>query len=75
MNEAAIKKIARGAGLNMGRFAKDRTSKRTLQRLQEDEDLAERWGAKGTPATWINGRPLQGAYPFSHVSELVRQAL
>jgi protein-disulfide isomerase len=61
LDEASLVKAAEDAGLDMARFAVDRQSAETLDRLAKSEALAKRFSVQGTPTTFVNGRRVTGA--------------
>jgi protein-disulfide isomerase len=62
-DEAALLEVAREAGLDMARFKRDMATTAYDARIARDMDLAARLGVNGTPAYFINGRPIEGAMP------------
>lgn len=68
---AKIKELAKGLGLDMGKFEKDMESDETKKMLKEDEETSMQWGARGTPAFFINGRFLSGAQPFDAFKKII----
>jgi protein-disulfide isomerase len=54
-----IKEYARQLGLNLARFEADMQSEEIKAALQEDAQLAQRVGVRGTPTIFVNGRILQ----------------
>jgi protein-disulfide isomerase len=55
---------AKKIGLNMARFKASIADGKTAKQVAADMDLAEKVGAKGTPAFFINGVFLSGAQPY-----------
>jgi protein-disulfide isomerase len=66
-----IMELAQGLGLDMDKFKKDFDSEATKKVLKEDEEAAMQWGARGTPAFFVNGRFLSGAQPIEAFDKLV----
>jgi protein-disulfide isomerase len=54
-----IKEYARQIGLNLARFEADMQSDEIKAMVQEDAQLAQRVGVRGTPTIFVNGRVLQ----------------
>jgi protein-disulfide isomerase len=63
LNEQAYEQYAQELGLNMGKWKASFTSKKYEAGIKEDQALAEKLGARGTPSFFINGKPLRGAQP------------
>ncbi len=73
-----LKSIAKKAGANMKRLARDINSKEVLRRIEEDEKEAAKFGIRGTPGFLLNGIPVKGALPADYfttkiVDRLVRE--
>ena len=69
--ESFLKRIAKEAGADMKRLAKDLNSKEVLRRIEEDEKEAARFGIQGTPGFLLNGIPVKGAYPAEHFNKKI----
>lgn len=52
-------------GLDMGRFAASIDSGKFKAQIAADQAEAAKFGARGTPTFFINGRKLRGAQPFA----------
>ncbi|OGQ13299.1 MAG: hypothetical protein A2138_28020 [Deltaproteobacteria bacterium RBG_16_71_12] len=66
--------IAQGLeGLQRGPFERCLSSERARARVTEDQRLAERFGARGTPTFFVNGRVLVGAQPLERFVEAVER--
>jgi protein-disulfide isomerase len=62
-------------GLDLEQF-KAALDKQTYKKaVDEDAALAAKWGAVGTPAFFVNGRPIQGAQPLDKFKKLVDDEL
>src|SRR5207247_2351494 len=70
-----IIEIAKGIGLDMDRFTKDLDSNAHKEMIDKQTQEAETIGSNGTPATFINGRYLSGAKPYSAFKEVVDEEL
>ena len=70
-----INKYASEAGLNADKFKKCWSEKKYQKRIEEDQGLASRLGARGTPAFFINGRFLSGAQPFPAFKAIIDEEL
>ena len=64
LNEETYVEIATQLGLDLEKFNADRKSPELAQMIAEDQKIATQFGAGGTPAFFVNGRPLSGAQPF-----------
>jgi protein-disulfide isomerase len=71
----ALAKIAERIGLDVERFRADLADPAIEAMLVEDEGVADRFGARGTPAFFVNGRFVGGAQPYSVFDTLVVQEL
>ena len=56
LDEAGIKRLAQGIGLDMKQFDEDRRSEVVVDQVTRDRKQAEALGLKGTPTVFINGR-------------------
>jgi protein-disulfide isomerase len=63
LDRATFEKYAEELHLNMGKFKAALDSHKFTASIKEDQALAEKLGARGTPSFFINGRPLRGAQP------------
>jgi len=70
-----LKSHATRAGLDAGKFADCVDGHKTKARVDADIDEAEGAGVSGTPAFFINGRPLDGAQPFSAFKQIIDEEL
>ena len=66
-------KIAKGIGLDAGKFEKDMTACAAI--VKKDQQELARVGVTGTPAFYINGRFLSGARPVANFKTIVDQEL
>lgn len=73
LEEAAIRRMAEGAGLDMTRFDRDFYDAKTDRRVQRDVDEADKFGSTGTPAFFINGRYLGGAQTKSAFAAVIAE--
>jgi len=67
--------LARELGLDVQRFRKDFADPTLAAELEADQDLAETFGASGTPNFFVNGRPLSGAQPVDAFVALIDEEL
>jgi protein-disulfide isomerase len=74
-NKDKLLAMAQGLGLDMTQFEPCLKEDRTLSRVQADTQEGQGFGVRGTPAFFINGRPLSGALPFDSFKAVIDQAL
>jgi protein-disulfide isomerase len=70
-----LKSHATRAGLDQKAFAECFDGQKMKARVDADIEEAEAAGVSGTPAFFINGRPLDGAQPFSAFKALIDEEL
>jgi protein-disulfide isomerase len=70
-----LKSYAARAGLDQKRFADCFDGGKLKTRVDADIEEAEAAGVSGTPAFFINGRPLDGAQPFSAFKQIIDEEL
>jgi protein-disulfide isomerase len=75
LSDEKYREIAQQLGLDLARFDQDRASPEVKQRVERDEQEAERLGVSGTPAFFINGRFLSGAQPFDAFKRMIDEEL
>jgi protein-disulfide isomerase len=75
LGDEQYRKYATELGLDLARFDKDRASAEVKQRIDRDEQEANRLGVSGTPAFFINGRFLSGAQPFEAFKRMIDEEL
>ena len=63
LGRADLEKYAGEIGLNVPKFKAALDSHKFKDRIKHDSDDAEKYGARGTPNFFINGRNLRGAQP------------
>lgn len=62
---------ARTVGLDTERFRACVTSEQTAERIERNNQAAERAGVRATPSFLVNGRPVEGALPLEHFRMLL----
>ncbi len=62
-------------GLNLERFAADMADPAVAARVREEQALAQRLSAGGTPHFFINGYRLRGAQPFERFQAVIDERL
>lgn len=73
--DSALRFYARTVGLDEGTFTECLTSGRTAAVVEQDAADGNAAGVSGTPAFFINGRPLSGALPYTTLKEAIEEAL
>jgi protein-disulfide isomerase len=66
---------AQELGLNMNKFKADLDSPAIAAYVDNDQKEAEKIGARGTPAFFVNGRFVAGAYPYESFKTTVDEEL
>lgn len=74
LSEKKMLELAQEAGLDMNKFKADMKGSCT-QKVREDQAVLASFGARGTPAFFINGRFLSGARPFASFKEVIDDEL
>ncbi|MBX7077766.1 MAG: thioredoxin domain-containing protein [Nannocystaceae bacterium] len=74
-DEATLIGIAKTIGLDMKRFKKDIASSSHDRVVDDDLALGAMLGVSGTPAYFVNGRPVEGALPELHFRLLIEEEL
>jgi protein-disulfide isomerase len=69
-----LRGYARELGLDLERFNADLAGHRMRARVEEDLESAERSGARGTPAFFLNGEPYEGFYDAESLEDAAREA-
>jgi protein-disulfide isomerase len=70
-----FEKYAKEIGLNVAQFKKDMESDEVKKRIQAQQKEGAKFGARGTPAFFINGRFLSGAQPLANFKKLIDEEL
>ena len=71
----ALEGYARQLQLDVKRFGDFMKTERGAARIETDQALAGRLGARGTPAFFVNGRLVQGARPAAGFKEVIEEEL
>lgn len=74
-DEQDLYRIARKLRLDMSRFRSAMESTRFDARIARDQQLALLLGAHGTPAYFVNGRPIEGAAPELQFRLIIEEEL
>jgi protein-disulfide isomerase len=70
-----LEKWAKELGLNMAKFKKALAQNKYDKKIQEQQNLANTLGARGTPSFFVNGRNLRGAQPLASFTVLIDEEL
>jgi protein-disulfide isomerase len=68
-------RAAKEIGLDLKRFQESLRSGKARARIQEDQTLASRVGASGTPTLFVNGEKVEGAVPFATLKAVIDRKL
>ena len=74
LNRKNIEQAARNIGLNMDQFKKDLAAPATREKLARDILAADQADVGGTPALFINGRPVKGRAPNT-IQQMIDQEI
>ena len=75
LDRPALDKYAQEIGLNMGKFKEAMDKKSGEARIKADMAEAEKFGARGTPNFFINGRNFRGAQPIEAFKAVIDEEL
>ena len=75
LDRAGVELVARELGLDMVRFRADLDTHAYRAQIQADEDDAKKLGLTGTPAFFINGRPIHGNQPLKVFVDTIDEEL
>ncbi|HEY5089618.1 MAG TPA: thioredoxin domain-containing protein [Polyangia bacterium] len=70
-----LEKYAQDLGLNMARFKADLDAQKYKDQIQSDTKEGQAVGVNGTPAVFINGRKINGAYPWETFKKIADDEL
>ena len=70
-----LEKYAEELGLDLAKFQTDMKDEGLKKKIKDQQALARKLGAGGTPSFFINGRKLSGAQPLEKFEELVELGL
>ncbi len=72
---ADLKRYAAQLGLDTAAFAECLDSGRQEQSWRESKELADEYGVSSTPTLFVNGRVVNGAYPFEFFDQVIEEEL
>ncbi len=75
LSVASLQEKATRLGLDEAEFSICLTSGRKAAAVEEDVRAGTLAGVTGTPAIFVNGRPMSGAVPFEQMSEVIESEL
>ena len=75
LRPADLKEHAVAVGLDAAAFAQCLESGRETARVRKDAEEAARYGVTGTPAFFVNGRPVIGAQPYEAFAVVIDDEL
>ena len=75
IDEKVLYDVAKEAGLNMKKFDASMNDLELDSSIEEDQRLAAALGVTGTPAYFVNGRPIAGAQPEIQFRLLIEEEL
>jgi protein-disulfide isomerase len=71
LSRADLEKYAQEVGLDMNKAKAALDANTHEAKVKADQELAQKLGARGTPAFFINGRFLSGAQPLDRFKEVI----
>ena len=75
LNDETYVEIAKQLSLDVDKFNTDRNSPEIAKMIEEDQKVAMQFGAGGTPAFFVNGRPLSGAQPVEAFKAVIDEEI
>ncbi len=75
LEDADIKRFATEVGLNQKKFDQCLAEHKYGPRIEADIADGQRYGVRGTPHFFINGRPISGAQPFEAFKSAIDEEL
>ncbi len=75
LDRESLENYAAALGLDLPRFRADLDAERYKARIEADKQEGAAVGVDGTPATFINGRKISGAYPIETFRAVADQEL
>lgn len=75
LREADLLDVAGQLGMDVERYRQDLRSPEALARVRADADRARQLGLRGTPAFFVNGRPLVGVQDYDALERIVADEL
>src|SRR5262245_17299849 len=75
LDRPSLEKFAQEIGLDMGKFKAALDKEKGKDRIKRDTDDATKFGARGTPNFFINGRNFRGAQPLEAFKGVVDEEI
>ena len=75
LDRESLENYAAALGLDLPRFRADLDAERYKARIEADKQEGSDLGVVGTPAVFINGRKIAGAYPFETFQKIADDEL
>jgi protein-disulfide isomerase len=75
LDRASLEKYAQELGLDMGKFKADLDGSKYKAVIEAETNEGKALDVNGTPAVFINGRKIAGAYPFDTFKKIADQEL
>jgi protein-disulfide isomerase len=75
LDRPGLDKLAQEIGLDMGKFKESMDKEKGKERIKRDLDDAAKYGARGTPNFFINGRNFRGAQPLDAFKAVVDEEI
>jgi protein-disulfide isomerase len=75
LSPETYERLARQIGLNLPAFKASVASGKHRARISQDQQVAGRVGANGTPTMFVNGEKVEGAVPFETLKAAIDRAL
>ncbi|MFA4818586.1 MAG: DsbA family protein [Patescibacteria group bacterium] len=72
---ADLPKLAKEVGVNESKFKTCLDSGEMAAKVQNDIKEGTSYGVSGTPTTFVNGTPVEGAVPFEQIKPIIEAAL
>lgn len=67
--------IAKNLGLNTDKFESCLSSGKYVKKVENDLSEGQKLGVKGTPGSFINGKNIPGAVPYSQIETMIKTEL
>jgi protein-disulfide isomerase len=75
LSPESYEKWAQAAGVDVNQFKSAMAAHKGAKKVEEDQQLANKVGANGTPAFRVNGVEISGAQPFDKFKEVIDKEL
>jgi protein-disulfide isomerase len=75
LDRPSLEKYGKEAGLSDDELKEALDQKKYDQQIQADSAEGSKFGARGTPSFFINGRPLSGAQPFEAFKKVIDEEI